>query len=102
MKRSLYLLVLRFHQRRRHLQENARSRRSREQTTRVRKDMVEKMQHDMIMSIAVKRKCGIRNLCEARRGSATVQGHAECKKRHTAHVQGQHGEWCGWQVGECH
>ena len=49
-KRSLYLLDLRFHQRRRHLQENARSRRSREQTTRLRKDMVKKMQHDTTRS----------------------------------------------------
>ena len=35
--------------------------------------------HDTIMRIAVKRKCGIK-LYEVRRGSATVQSLAECKK----------------------
>jgi hypothetical protein len=46
------------------------------------------------MRIAVKRKCGIRKLYEARRGSATVHG-----LEHTAHIKEQHKERRGWQVG---
>ena len=41
--------------------------------------IVKEMQHDTTR-IAVKRKHSIRKLYEARRGSATVQGLAECRK----------------------
>jgi hypothetical protein len=52
------------------------------------------------MGIAVKRKHSIRKVYEAKRGSATVQGLADCKKQHTAHIKEQHKERCGWEVGE--
>jgi hypothetical protein len=56
--------------------------------------------HDTILRIAVKRKHSIRKVYEAKRGSATVHGLAECKKQHTAHIKELHKERCGWEVGE--
>ena len=66
-------------------------------------DMVTEIHHDTTRSCELPSKGSvvlIRKVYEARRCSATVQGLAECKKQHTAHIKEQHGEQCDWQVQE--